>query len=137
MKVARADIARNESDAEIFSEDQERILNRADYLLDNAWHHSRERLVLQEQVAAPATQRRIAALGSMCGWHCLEVGAGAGSIAQWLCSHVGRDGRVLAIDRDIRFLSDLKEPSLQVREADVVSDDLPESACDLIHTRFV
>jgi len=107
------------------------------YLLENAWHRSRERLVLQQQFADPATQRRIAALGSMCGWYCLEVGAGAGSIAQWLCNQIGCDGRVLAIDLDIRFLTHLREPRLQIRQADIVSDELPESAFDLIHTRLV
>jgi len=72
----------------------------------------------------------------MCGWHCLEIGAGAGSIAQWLCSQVG-DGRVLAIDLDTRFLSYLSEPRLQVRQADIVSEELPESAFDLIHARLL
>ena len=73
----------------------------------------------------------------MCGWHCLEVGAGAGSIARWLCSRVGPDGRVLAIDLDTRFLSHPSEPGLQVRQADIVSEELPVSAFDLIHTRLL
>jgi 2-polyprenyl-3-methyl-5-hydroxy-6-metoxy-1,4-benzoquinol methylase len=126
MNLARTTIGCNESKTEI-----------SGYLLENAWHRSQERLVLQEQFVDPATQRRIAALGSMRGWHCLEVGAGAGSIAQWLCTHVGRDGRVLAIDLDIRFLSHLREPRLEVRQADIVSEELPENAFDLIHTRLL
>ena len=32
--------------------------------------------------------------------HCLEVGAGGGSIAHWLCQAVGPTGRVLATDID-------------------------------------
>ena len=126
MNVARTAIGRNELEGEI-----------SGYMLENAWHRSRERLVLQEQFADPATQRRIASLGSMSGWHCLEVGAGAGSIAQWLCSRVGRDGHVVAIDLDIRFMSHFREPRLQVRQADIVSEELPESAFDLIHTRLL
>jgi 2-polyprenyl-3-methyl-5-hydroxy-6-metoxy-1,4-benzoquinol methylase len=138
MNVARTAIGRNESDAEISGlEARRETLTRAGYLLDNAWHRAWERLVLQEQFADPATQRRIAALGSMCAWHCLEVGAGAGSIAQWLCTRVGRDGRVLAIDLDIRFLSHLREPALQVCQADVIADELPESAFDLVHVRLL
>jgi 2-polyprenyl-3-methyl-5-hydroxy-6-metoxy-1,4-benzoquinol methylase len=125
MNFAGTGIGRNQLDTEI-----------SGYLLENAWHRSRERLVLQEQFADPATQRRIAALGSMCNWHCLEVGAGAGSIAQWLCSQVG-DGRVLAIDLDTRFLSHLSEPGLQVRQADIVSEELPENTFDLIHARLL
>jgi 2-polyprenyl-3-methyl-5-hydroxy-6-metoxy-1,4-benzoquinol methylase len=126
MEVASTAIGDNESGAKIFG-----------YLLENAWHRSRERLVLQEQVADPATQRRITSLGSLAGWHCLEAGAGAGSIVQWLCGRVGPEGRVLAIDLDARFLSHLKDSRLQIREADIVSYELPESAFDLVHARFV
>src|SRR5262249_7966590 len=32
------------------------------------------------------------------GWHCLEVGAGRGSIAAWLSERVGPTGRVIATD---------------------------------------
>src|SRR5262249_59216372 len=51
-------------------------------------------------------------------------------------SEVG-DGRVLAIDLDTRFLSYLSEPRLQVRQADIVSEELPEGAFDLIHARLL
>ena len=132
MTITRSERT-HESEAEISG----LSLNQVDYLLANAWHRSRERLVLQEQFADPATQRRITALGPMCGWHCLEAGAGAGSIAQWLCNRVGRDGHVLAIDLDTRFLSHLSEPTLQVRQADIVSDELPDNTFDLIHVRLL
>src|SRR5262245_52370951 len=60
MNFAATAIGRTQLDTEI-----------SGYLLENAWHRSQERLVLQEQFADPATRRRIAALGSMCRWHCL------------------------------------------------------------------
>jgi ubiquinone/menaquinone biosynthesis C-methylase UbiE len=38
------------------------------------------------------------------GWHCLEVGFGAGGVALWLAGQVGSTGRVVAVDIDPRFL---------------------------------
>ena len=107
------------------------------YLLDNAWQQARERLTLQEQFADEATHRRIAALGSADGWHCLEAGAGAGSVARWLSTHVGPDGRVLAVDLDTRFLSELHQTNLDVRQMDIVMEDLPRAAFDLVHARLL
>lgn len=34
----------------------------------------------------------------------LDVGAGGGSISQWLCDRVGPEGSVVAVDADTRFL---------------------------------
>jgi ubiquinone/menaquinone biosynthesis C-methylase UbiE len=71
------------------------------------------------------------------GWHCLEVGAGGGSIATWLCDRVGAAGHVVATDIDPRFLDAVGSPNLEVRRHDIASDPLPEAAFDLVHTRLV
>jgi SAM-dependent methyltransferase len=108
-----------------------------DYLLDNAWQKARERLTLQERFADEATRRRIVALGLEQGWRCLEAGAGAGSVARWLSTRVGPDGHVLAVDLDTRFMSDLKEPNVAVRQMNIVSEELPQAEFDLVHTRLL
>ena len=46
----------------------------------------------------PVTRARITGLIDLPGVHCLEVGAGAGSIAGWLADQVGPDGYVTATD---------------------------------------
>jgi SAM-dependent methyltransferase len=71
------------------------------------------------------------------GWHCLEVGAGCGSVAEWLCNKLGATGHVLATDIDTRFLDGLEYPSLQIRQHDIVSESLPEAAFDLVHGRLL
>lgn len=69
------------------------------------------------------------------GWRCLEAGAGAGSIARWLCSQVGPTGRVLAVDLDTRFLDHLDEPNFDVAQMDLRTDELPRDTFDLVHAR--
>lgn len=96
-----------------------------------------ERLRLIEQVFDPATQRRILATGIAPGWQCLEVGAGAGSIAQWLSATVGEQGKVVAVDLDTRFLTPLAAPNLTVLQTDVQQLPLALGQFDLVHARYV
>lgn len=60
------------------------------------------RLRLLEVCRDPGTIGRLDRLGVSCGWRCLEVGAGHGSIARWLAERVGPTGSVLAADIDPR-----------------------------------
>lgn len=107
------------------------------YAFDNVWIHARERLRGLEQLLDPGTVRHLEALGVGEGWQCLEVGAGGGTIAEWLCHRVGRSGRVVATDLDTRFLDALNMPNLDVRRHDIVSEDLPECQFDLVLSRLV
>ena len=108
---------------------------KSQYLSDNAWVHSRERLALVERVLDEGTKRHLLARGLSDGWQCLDVGAGGGSIVEWMCRRVGPHGRVVATDIDTRFLEALDLPNLEVRTHNVVSDVLEEGAFDLVHTR--
>src|SRR5438093_4258585 len=107
------------------------------YVFDNSWEKERERLASLESLYDPGTVRRLESVGVGPGWKCLEVGAGAGSIAQWLCERVGAKGKVVATDIDTRFLEVLHEPSLDVRRHNIVTDELPEEEFDLIHGRLL
>ena len=84
------------------------------------------------------TRRYLEAVGVAEGWRCAEVGAGAGSITQWLSDRVGTSGAVLAIDLDIRFVEPLAERgNVEVRIQDITAEPLEESAYDLVHARAV
>jgi SAM-dependent methyltransferase len=105
------------------------------YTLDNAWRQARERLVSLEALADPVSIPHLEALGVGEGWRCLEVAAGAGSLADWLCRRVGPSGYVLATDLDPRLLDGLQQPNLEVRQHNILTDPLPEAAFDLVHAR--
>ena len=63
------------------------------------------------------------------------MGAGAGSIADYLCRQVGPQGRVTAIDLDTRFVEEIDADNLDVLQADVTTIDLPRNTFDLVHCR--
>lgn len=105
-------------------------------VLSYEWHGERERLAAMAEVADATTRRILRDLEPRPDWDCLEVGAGAGTVAAWLAGQVP-DGSVLATDVDTRWLHAIDAPNLRVAEHDIVRDPLPESAFDLVHARFV
>jgi SAM-dependent methyltransferase len=107
------------------------------YVLDNAAKEAPTRFAALSALFDPGTIRHLEERGVGRGWHCLEVGAGSGSIASWLADRVGPTGRVLATDIDPRFLGSLKLPNLEVHLHNIAVDPLPEAAFDLVHARLV
>src|SRR5215469_12310608 len=110
-------------------------LSAYQYALDNKWKAARDRLTLLEEVWDPWTIRNLREVGVARNWHCLEIAGGHGSIASWLCNQVGSGGHVVATDLEPHFLEAIKAPNISVERHNILTDDLPESAFDLIHTR--
>lgn len=101
------------------------------------WHKRDEWLSLLEELFDASTVKRLEAIGVAPGWRALEVGAGRGSIATWLASRVGTEGRVVATDIDTSLLEKLDEPRVEVLRHDVLSDDFEAASFDLVHCRAV
>lgn len=93
------------------------------------------RLQLLEKVYDPVSIRHLETIGVARGWKCLEVGAGAGSMAQWLSIKVGSDGKTVATDINTKFLQELHIPNLEIRQHDILEDPLESSEYDLVHCR--
>jgi len=110
---------------------------QSDYMLANKGEEARIRFAALAAIYDPQTIRHLATLGVSCGWRCLEVGAGSGTIAKWLADRAGPTGHVLVTDVDTRFLEPLRGPTLDVRAHHIGSDSLPNAEFDLIHTRLV
>ncbi|MGH9038980.1 MAG: class I SAM-dependent methyltransferase [Acidimicrobiia bacterium] len=107
------------------------------YIFDNSDEREAERLAGIQAAFDPGTFRHLAELGVGEGWRCLEVGAGAGSVAKWLCERVGEKGSVVATDINTVLIDDLDLPNLEVRQHDLQTEDLPKGEFDLVHTRLV
>src|SRR5215471_10082473 len=118
--------------------DGETTSGQSTYVYDNAWTRARERLAEVEAGRDPATIQSLEGLGVSAGWHCLEVGAGGGTITDWLCKRVGGSGRVVALDIDTRFVEQLQHPNLEVRGQDIAEVGVVEAdSFDLVHARMV
>ena len=109
----------------------------SNYTLDNSWNMTRRRLSLLEEHLDPMTKRRLTMLGIRQGLRCLEVGAGGGSVASWLCEQVGPTGRVVATDIDIQLLKNMTWANLELVTHDIREESLPKGAFDFVHVRWL
>ncbi|BCB78438.1 methyltransferase domain-containing protein [Phytohabitans flavus] len=85
------------------------------------------------------TRTRLSAVDTLAGatappstFRCLEVGAGAGSIARWLA---GQGASVIATDLKPGHLNE--EERIRVLAHDIVAEPVPDPPYDLIHTRLL
>jgi SAM-dependent methyltransferase len=95
------------------------------------------RIHAAEELCDEGSVRVLSRLGIGLGARCLEVGAGGGLIAGWLCDLVGESGTVVATDIDVRPLEARgRRSQLEIRRHDIVGDDLEEGRFDLVHARL-
>ena len=95
-----------------------------------------DRLRVLARVADGRTRRTLTDAGITQGWHCCDVGSGAGTVVAWMAEQVGPSGRVVSVDVDTRF----QPPSagvIDVRTLDVTCDSLGENEFDVVHARGV
>src|ERR1700761_9334532 len=104
------------------------------YVLGDGFERERDRLSGMEALWDAGSQALVSELGISAGWKCLEVGAGGGSMVEWLAA---RGAHVTAIDIDTQYIEHLASDSIEVRTVDVREDELPQSEFDLVHARLV
>ncbi len=106
------------------------------HVRDNEAELENERLGMLALARDPKTFSLLERIGITEGWHCLELGAGAGTVSQWMAEKVGETGRVMSTDIDLRFHAEAP-PNMIVSEHDVTVDPLPRTHFDVIHARAV
>jgi SAM-dependent methyltransferase len=94
------------------------------------------RLMLIERAYDTFTIAHLERTGVAKGWRCLEVGAGAGSIAVWLAHRAG-PGKVIATELFPQYLAGAAEQGVRVLRHDVTVDPPVGEDFDLIHARLV
>jgi len=66
----------------------------------------------------------------------LEVGAGAGSLLEWMGGGTGPRGLAFGVDKNTQYLEHLQDPPFKIFEGDIL-EFFPEEKFDLIHARYV
>jgi ubiquinone/menaquinone biosynthesis C-methylase UbiE len=113
-------------------------MSEAEYIFtDSQFNSELERLRMLEAVSDRASHRRILSTGLTAGWRCLEVGAGAGSMMNWMSDQVGVSGKVVAVDVDTRFVENTSLSNVEVINADIRHIALANNSFDLIHARNI
>ncbi|MFF6833174.1 class I SAM-dependent methyltransferase [Streptomyces sp. NPDC012438] len=105
------------------------------YVFDNDSPHSARHHASLEGALDPLTLGHLRDAGVAPGMRCLEIGAGAGSVARALLRLVAPGGTVTATDLKPGRIA--PEPGLTVLAHDVVTDPLPGSGYDVVVARLV
>ncbi|MGD9852380.1 MAG: class I SAM-dependent methyltransferase [Nitrospirales bacterium] len=107
------------------------------YIFDNKCEDREyRRLQLVEAANDPNTIPLLEETGIQPGWHCLELGAGAGSILRWLGTQVGPTGLAVGVDKNTTYLQEYDSPPFRIYQDTFLEVPLNHSF-DLIHTRYV
>lgn len=113
-------------------------MSTANYIFtETQYAQELERLQAIEKIFDPTSHQRLQSTGITTNWRCLEVGAGAGSITQWMAGVVGESGQVVAVDLDTRFVAHLESSNVEVLEGDIQRLPLEKQSFDLVHARYV
>ena len=107
------------------------------YTYDQAWQDERERLAGIERLWDEGTFALLERLGVGPGSRVAEVGAGGGSVVEWLSERVGETGRVFAADVYLKFLEPLAGGPVEIAEHDIVAAPLPGGEFDVVHARLL
>jgi 2-polyprenyl-3-methyl-5-hydroxy-6-metoxy-1,4-benzoquinol methylase len=79
------------------------------------WQHGldgeRERLRLMSDILDPSSRFHLKRVGVTAGWRCIEIGAGNGSLSQWLAERVGPTGHVTATDIHTDLMDGIARPT--------------------------
>jgi 2-polyprenyl-3-methyl-5-hydroxy-6-metoxy-1,4-benzoquinol methylase len=108
-------------------------------MAEYVWHHNLEgearRLRLMSDLLDPSSEFHLLRTGVGAAWRCLEIGAGNGSLSQWLAKRVGPTGHVIASDVRTDLMEGIAGGNLEVRKFDVMHDVPPDAPYDLIAVR--
>ena len=105
------------------------------YFAAHAGAEERLRIAGLEALYDGTSKRRLLAAGLARGHRCLELGAGAGSVARMLAELSGT--RVVAVDLDPRFL-DPQDARYEIRKLDITAEGaLSGELFDVIHCRLL
>lgn len=102
------------------------------------------RLRLQADALAFDTGILLDRIGVGAGWRCLDLGCGAGGIADLLSARVGPTGRVVGLDPDAASLAAARRwaagkglANVAFVEGEAFAHDEPPEGFDLVHLRFL
>jgi SAM-dependent methyltransferase len=111
------------------------VMAATTYLFDNSTQAAAQQVKLLAETLDPHTQFALCDLDVPSDGTCLDLGAGGGSIADFMAHHVVPHGTVVALDADPRHIT--QRERLSVRAEDVMDADLEQAQFDLIHARLL
>src|SRR5262245_7907814 len=99
-----------------------------------------ERFHKQGEAVGTCPRVMLDSLGVEAGLKCLIIGCGPRRITKLLRKRVGPPGRVVGLDKDVKFLAYARThtaTNVEFRHGDAYTSNLAAASFDLVHSRFV
>src|SRR5438094_9193412 len=107
------------------------------YVLDHHLEGERKRLALMSQLLDPMHRRHIESLAISREARVLEVGCGNASMSAWMAEHIAPDGQNVALDLDLSLVDNVRAPSVEFRQGDIVTGPVDLCHFDSVTARTV
>lgn len=107
------------------------------YVITNYDDTERRRLAALAALLDPYTMRALEQIGIQPDWHCIEIGAGLGTVSQWMADRLSGDGEVLCTDLQTEYINEIDHPLIRVEKLDITQPPPLNETFDLAVTRAV
>ena len=107
------------------------------YVITHYDETERQRLDALAALLDPFTFQNLKQIGIEPGWRCLEIGAGTGTVSQWMAEQLDGEGEVFCTDLQTDFISDIHHPLIRVEKLDVTQLPPELEPFDLVVVRAV
>lgn len=106
-----------------------------EYIFDTESDLGRDHVTYLENILDTTTIACLDDIGVRPGQHCLDLGAGGGSITRWLAERVGPTGRVVSVDLETGYLPE--QDGVEVYAHDITTGLPDDGPYDVIHARLL
>ncbi len=89
------------------------------YVITNYDETERRRLEALAALLDPFTFQQLQQIGIQPGWRCIEIGAGLGTVSQWMAEQLGGEGEVICTDLQTDFILDIDHPLIRSEKLDI------------------
>lgn len=107
------------------------------YVITNYDNTERRRLTALADLMDPYTIHALGRIAIQPDWRCVEIGAGLGTVSQWMAEQLGDDGEVLCTDLQTTFIDEIDHPRIETEELDITKPPTHEDRFDLAVVRAV
>ena len=89
------------------------------YIITGYDEKERRRLTALASLLDPFTFQELDRIGLQPDWHCIEIGAGLGTVSQWMAERLHRGGDVLCSDLQTDFIDEIDHPRIRTERLDI------------------
>ena len=107
------------------------------YVITDYDEAERRRLTALAALLDPYTFHTLEQVNIRPDWQCLEIGAGIGTVSQWIADRLEGAGNILCTDLQTKFIDEIDHPKVRTEKLDITLSPTYSECFDLAVVRTV